>query len=83
MLITCPDSELGGAELFGCGFFGTLDVEAFGAVVGPVGHFEIGGVRGRVGADDVVFGVALGGGEAGGSDEVAEDGFIEAVGCAC
>jgi len=52
-------------------------------VVGPVGDFEVGGVGGGVGCDDVVFGVALGGGEAGGSYEVAEDWLIKAVGCAC
>lgn len=57
-------------------------MEAFGAVLGPVFDSEVWGVWGGVGFDDVVFGVALGGDVSGVADESAEDGFVEAVGCA-
>jgi len=69
----------GGAGLWG---FGGLLVHLFRAVFGPVGDLAVGGGFGVVQADDVVGVVALGGGVAGVADEFAEDGFVEAVGCA-
>ena len=62
LVVGSADGELCGAEdvFF---FFGALDVQAFGAMLGPVCDEQIGGVGSRVGADEVVVGITLGGGE--------------------